>query len=118
MPFVNNGIYRVKALNSYIAFNNNYISFYEGQEFFALGQDTTEGYYLVSTEHGTPFSRTAVCGYVPIYYFTQVSLKNKNGILYHDPMRRILEIERVDKSVQTDKQTMFKRKNVWSWKNN
>lgn len=75
-------ITRVRAVSSLHVHNGDYLSFWKGQEFYSLGVDKLRKYYFVTTEYRTPFSKTAVCGHVPIFYFVEIPLGNCWNIKY------------------------------------
>ena len=75
MPAVASTIFKIRAHSDFIAksdANPNILSFRKGQPFYALSADYEKGFYFVSTQFAVPFSRTAVCGQVPIKYFDKV----------------------------------------------
>ena len=63
---------RVKALYPFNARHPEEVSFAKGQEFFVLF--AKQGWYFVSTNASSPFSRKARTGYVPGNYFLEVQM--------------------------------------------
>ncbi|KAJ3389178.1 hypothetical protein HDU84_009085 [Entophlyctis sp. JEL0112] len=80
LTFKNDAIFKIKSTEAYLAppDHPNHLSFRKGQA--ALNHNDTLKCFFVSTEYATPFSRTAVNGFVPDRYFEVVELntgKNK-----------------------------------------
>eukprot|EP00834_Sanchytrium_tribonematis_P006582 NODE_498_length_6794_cov_0.318250.p3 type:complete len:221 gc:universal NODE_498_length_6794_cov_0.318250:1961-2623(+) len=63
---------RVKSLYAFTARHPEEVSFAKSQEFFVLF--AKQGWYFVSTNASSPFSRKARTGYVPGNYFTEVQM--------------------------------------------
>ncbi|KAJ3131617.1 hypothetical protein HK100_006163 [Physocladia obscura] len=80
--FKNDAIFKIKSTEAYLAPADHpeHLSFRKGQAFYALNHNDELKCFFVSTEYATPFSRTAVNGFVPDKYFEVVELntgKNK-----------------------------------------
>ncbi|KAJ3389782.1 hypothetical protein HDU84_008273 [Entophlyctis sp. JEL0112] len=74
--FKNDAIFKIKSTEAYLAPPDQltHLSFRKGQAFYALNHNDTLKCFFVSTEYATPFSRTAVNGFVPDRYFEVVEL--------------------------------------------
>ncbi|KAJ3109651.1 hypothetical protein HDU97_003127 [Phlyctochytrium planicorne] len=76
--YFNDTIFKIKAVEGYIATSADHVSFRKGQYFYALQYNDDIECYFVSTQYATPFARTAVCGFVPERCFETVSLNGKD----------------------------------------
>ncbi|KAJ3107143.1 hypothetical protein HDU97_004836 [Phlyctochytrium planicorne] len=76
--YFNDTIFKIKAVEGYIAATSEHVSFRKGQYFYALSYNDDTECYFVSTQYATPFARTAVCGFVPERFFETVSLNGKD----------------------------------------
>jgi hypothetical protein len=80
MSAIASTIFKIRAHSDFVPETNdeNILSFRKGQPFYALSTNIEKGYYFVSTQFAVPFSRTAVCGMVPMSYFEKVDLFSKD----------------------------------------
>ncbi len=74
---------RVKALYPFTARHPEEVSFAKGQEFFVLF--AKQGWYFVSTNASSPFSRKARTGYVPGNYFMEVQMNGMPLLSHGNP---------------------------------
>ncbi|RKP02906.1 hypothetical protein CXG81DRAFT_24505 [Caulochytrium protostelioides] len=77
MPAVTGKITKIRSHADYLAKTPQDVSFRTGQAFYVLAADNERQTYFVSTQYATPFSRTAVCGWVPQGHFYQVDLLSR-----------------------------------------
>ncbi len=78
-------MFKVCATKTYYSDRYDVISFKRGQAFYVLGVDLEMNCYFVSTECETPFSATALSGYVPVRYFCEIIGSDSCEDLYvHD----------------------------------
>ncbi|KAJ3083636.1 hypothetical protein HK102_000976 [Quaeritorhiza haematococci] len=78
MPASASTIFKIRAVADFLAPDSQQVSFRKGQAFYVLSSNPETNLYFVSTQYATPFSRTAVCGFVPISHFEVVDLHSKD----------------------------------------
>lgn len=79
MSAVATSIFKVRAWCDFLANTTQQVSFRKGQAFYVLSSNPDSKMYFVSTQYSTPFSRTAVCGLVPISCFEVEDLYGGGG---------------------------------------